>query len=100
MFELWCDQKKLLGNMSLSVAIGSFLHLAFTFDLKYPKEAETLAEIWERKFAKYGDDTGVACGIVNVCRFKLLLSGTRANVSVSTAKSNIKKYNTALGELA
>ena len=27
-FELWCDQKKLLGNMSLSVAIGSFLHLA------------------------------------------------------------------------
>ena len=35
-FELWCESSKLLGNMSLSTAIASFLHLAFVFDLKYP----------------------------------------------------------------
>ena len=37
MFELWCEHKKLVGNMSLAVAIASFIHLAFTFDLHYPK---------------------------------------------------------------
>ena len=36
-FELWVEEKKLLGNLGLSGAIAAFLHLAFVFDLKYPK---------------------------------------------------------------
>ena len=34
---MWVEGKKLFGNMSLANAIASFLHLAFVFDLKYPK---------------------------------------------------------------
>ena len=36
-FELWVEEQKVLGNMSLTSAISSFLHLCFSFDLKYPK---------------------------------------------------------------
>ena len=35
--ELWVEDSKLLGNLSLSTAISSYLHLCFSFDLKYPK---------------------------------------------------------------
>ena len=37
MFEVWVENKKLFGNLSLAHALASFLHLAFVFDLKYPK---------------------------------------------------------------
>ena len=37
MFEVWVDKTKLLGNLSLTQAIASFLHLAFVFDLQFPK---------------------------------------------------------------
>ena len=36
-FEVWVDGQKLLGNLNFVTAISSFLHLAFVFDLKYPK---------------------------------------------------------------
>ena len=36
-FEVWVEHEKLIGNLSLSVAIATFFHLAFTFDLKYNK---------------------------------------------------------------
>ena len=36
MFEVWCEKRKLLGNLDMAEAIASFLHLAFVFDLKYP----------------------------------------------------------------
>ena len=36
-FEVWCERRKLLGDMDMAEAIASFLHLAFVFDLKYPK---------------------------------------------------------------
>ena len=38
MFELWCERSRLLGPMDMSEAIASYLHLAFTFNLKYSKE--------------------------------------------------------------
>ena len=34
---MWVETKKLLGNLSLPVAIASFLHVCFVYDLKYNK---------------------------------------------------------------
>ena len=31
------ENAKLFGNLSLSVAIASFLHLSFVYDMKYPQ---------------------------------------------------------------
>ena len=36
-FELWCEKRKLIGELDLAEAIAAFIHLAFVFDLKYPK---------------------------------------------------------------
>ena len=36
-FEVWCERSRLLGPMDMFEAIASFLHLAFVFNLKYPK---------------------------------------------------------------
>ena len=36
-FELWCERKKLLGDLDMAEAVAAFIHLAFVFDLKYPK---------------------------------------------------------------
>ena len=49
MFEVWAEKEKLLGNMSLQLAISSYLHVAFVFDLKYPQGAQTLGDILQRK---------------------------------------------------
>ena len=57
-FELWVEKEKLFGNMSIIESIASFLHLAFVFDLCYPKAAETMCDIIQRRFAKYGDNNG------------------------------------------
>jgi len=48
----------------------------------YPKEAETLCDIIQRKFAGYGDDTG-----------------TRTNGKKTSAFSKMKKYVGTLGHL-
>ena len=34
-----------MGNMNMATAIGSFIHLAFVFDLKYPKVSLQLREL-------------------------------------------------------
>ena len=57
-FEVWVEEERLLGNLSLGAAIPSLLHLAFVFDLKYNKASETLADILQRRFAGHGDDSG------------------------------------------
>ena len=36
-FEIWVDKSKLIGNLSLHSAIATFIHVAFIFNLKYPK---------------------------------------------------------------
>jgi len=56
--------------------------LSFVFDLLYPKEAETLCNIIQRKFAGYGDDTG-----------------TRTNGKKTSAVTKLKKYVGILGHL-
>ena len=35
-FEVWCEQRRLFGNLEIAEAIAGFLHLAFVFDLKNP----------------------------------------------------------------
>ena len=85
--ELWVENGKLLGNLSLSTAISSYLHLCFSFDLKYPKVgdsqfkkgikfsllqgAETISDLIQHGFARYGKNTGqfLQCIIlcVNIC---------------------------------
>merc|ERR1719318_1339357 len=36
-FELWVCRSRILGNLSITQAIASFLHLAFVCNLQYPK---------------------------------------------------------------
>ena len=36
-FEVWVDRERLISRLSLVQAIGTFLHLAFVFNLHYPK---------------------------------------------------------------
>ena len=36
-FEIWVDEAKYLGNLNIATAIESYIHVAFCFDLKYPK---------------------------------------------------------------
>jgi len=81
-FEVWGDGEKLLGNLSLSTAIAAFLHVSFVFNMKYPKGAQTLADIFQRRFAKYGDD-----------------SGTKTTSSKQTAQSKMTKYMVTLGSI-
>ena len=77
MFEVWVEGQKLLGNLNFVTAISSFIHLAFCFDLKYPKViviikimsiiiidgffikgGETAGDLLQRSFARYGDKNG------------------------------------------
>jgi len=60
-FSLHVEQDELLGALELAEAVAAFLHLCFVCDLKYPKEASTLADILQRQVAKYGDETGSRC---------------------------------------
>ena len=80
--------------------MATFLHLAFVFDLKYPKvsngfscilvlivlcqDAQTLADIIQRRIARYGSDDGV---------------GTRTSSGKTTALSKYSKYLQVLGEI-
>ena len=41
-FELWCERKKLLGDLDMAEAVASFIHLAFVFDLKYPRVSKVI----------------------------------------------------------
>ena len=49
MFEIWCEKRKLYGDLSMAEAIAGFLHLAFTVDLKYPSVSimGSMGEIFE-----------------------------------------------------
>ena len=81
-FEVYVDKMKLLGNLSFRQAIASFLHIAFVFNLEYPKESQTVADIWQRRFARYGTNTG-----------------TRTASKKETAQNKMKKYKMVLGIL-
>ena len=53
--ELWCEKVKLLDPQDLLSALSSFFELAFSFQLKYPKEAQRTFNILQLRVAKYGD---------------------------------------------
>ena len=95
-FEVWCEQRRLFGNLDIAEAIAGFLHLAFVFDLKYPavsisghgirwesniilfKGSQTLADILQRQMAKYGDDSGTVFPFIfPQINLKKILSGFR-----------------------
>ena len=44
--------------MDLVSALAAFYHLSFCFDLKYPKEGQTVADLLQRRVCKYGDGSG------------------------------------------
>ena len=52
--ELWADNVKLLEAQDLFSALASYYELAFVFQLHYPKECQTVAQIIQEKVAKYG----------------------------------------------
>ena len=81
-FELWVEKEKVFGDMSMTGSIASFLHLAFVFDLRYPKAAETMCDIIQRRFAKYGDN-----------------NGTRTNGKKETAATRMSKYTEVLATI-
>ena len=58
-FELWAEGKRILHNMDLADALSAFLHLCFTFNLKYP-------QVVENKRMKYYQQLGKALGMKNV----------------------------------
>ena len=66
-------------EMSMTESIASFLHLTFVFDLRYTKAAQTMCDIIQRRFAKYGDN-----------------NGTRTNGKKETAATKISKYTEVL----
>ena len=58
-FELWCEKRKMFGDLDMAEAIAGFLHLAFVFGVEYPKGSETMGDILQRQIARYGDDSGL-----------------------------------------
>ena len=73
---MWCDRVKLLDHQDLLSALASFYHLAFSFQLKYGKEAQTTCNILQLRVAKYGDPD----------------EGTLTNQKKDTAFNQIVKY--------
>jgi len=80
--EIWVDEAKYLGNLNMATAIASYLHVAFFFDLKYPKGAETMSDLLQHNWAKYGD-----------------LAGTRTLESKGTAKKKRDFYYSTIGRI-
>ena len=76
LFELWADKVKLLDGQDLLSALSSYYETAFCFQLKYPKEAQTVANIIQIRVAKYGDPT----------------DGSLTNQRKDTAMNQITKY--------
>ena len=54
-FELWADKVKLLDGQDFLSALSSYYETAFCFQLKYPKECQTVANLMQLRVAKYGD---------------------------------------------
>ena len=48
--------------VSLPSAISSFIHVSFILNLHYPKGAEMLADILQRRFARFGSHSGTRTG--------------------------------------
>jgi len=57
-FELWAEEEKLLGNMDIITALAAFYHTCFVFDLKYPVNGQTIADLIQRLVCKHGDQSG------------------------------------------
>ena len=100
-FELWTKGKRILHNMDLADALSAFLHLVFTFNLKYPqvcihfdlnvkrsfqfcfflKKAEYLCDFIQHVVAEYGDE-----------------DGTRTSKAKTTAENKRMRYYVQLGK--
>ena len=115
-FELHVEKEPLLVNLDLPEAIAGYLHLAFVFNLKYPKvllhpllpisnqnchifkECQTLIDIVQRLIAKYGDNSGLSkFNILEICNY--LLSGTKTQRNKVSAQSKLENYLAGLGRV-
>ena len=67
---------KLLEGQSLQSAFSSYFEAAFSVQLKYPKECQTVSNIMQLRVAKYGDAT----------------DGTLTNQRKDTALNQVIKY--------
>ena len=56
----------------LQTTIATYIHLVFLLNMNYPKGADTLADVLQRKFARFGSE-----------------EGTRTNKTLKTASKNI-----------
>jgi hypothetical protein len=65
-FELWVEKQRILEQLDMAQCIASFLHLVFTFDLKFPKNAETVCDFLQRVVADYGTDEGKIMELYNI----------------------------------
>ena len=88
---------RILGNLDLAGSVSAFLHICFTFNLKYPQvgdcipnlkmvyqyfqKAEFLCDFLQRVVAEFGDK-----------------DGTRTSKAKSTAENKLMKYYTQLGK--
>ena len=82
-FDIIVERKSVLQDIEdLPSAIASYVHIAFILNMKYPKTAETLCDILQRKFARFGSE-----------------EGTRTNKSVKSAMKGIDQFYRKLGSL-
>ena len=82
-FELWADRVCLLECQKLYDTLASCFELCFSFQLKYPKECHTVAQIIQTRVCKYGDD-----------------SGTLTQMKRNVANDKLLKYLAVIGEIA
>ena len=99
-FELWIEKECIMGNMGLASSISAFLHVAFSFNLKYPQRSETVCDFLQRVVADYGNDEGTFR--VQSIPFEVYLffcTGTKTHKSRKTAETKLTKYQIQLGKI-
>ena len=71
-FEVWVENERLLGNLSLAAAISSLIHLVFVFDLKYSKVCLVLNHLHDHLHRRLLDYAHLYSldKIVNYCFFE------------------------------
>ena len=82
-FSIFVEKNPLLENIpDIQSAIAAFIHVSFVLNMSYPKNADLLADVLQRKFAQFGSDLG-----------------TRTNKSAKSACKRLDEFYRRLGAL-
>ena len=82
-FSIIVEKIPLLENIvDIQSAIAAFIHISFVLNMSYPKSADLLADVLQRKFARFGSDLG-----------------TRTNKSAKSACKRLDEFYRRLGAL-